>query len=209
MFESCIALISLAGIWLLVVMIPGPNFVVVTQYAVSASRKAGFLVALGVSSGAGVWAAASLLGVSALFAYAPWLYDAIRVIGGLYLVFLGLKIVRTAWSAISSASGDLISAGNSVPAFQRGILTSFSNPKTAAFFGSLFVTAFPAHAPGWMYLMTVGMVFCVSLLWYSVVACFFSLSVVQRVYRRAKRGLDLFTGALLSVLGIRLAFGRS
>jgi len=76
-----ISMITLAGIWFLVVTIPGPNFLVVTRFSMSDSRKSGLVIALGVSTGAGVWATASLIGLSVLFNRATWLYDTIRFIG--------------------------------------------------------------------------------------------------------------------------------
>jgi threonine/homoserine/homoserine lactone efflux protein len=76
--EYLSAIGSIALIWFLVVTIPGPNFIVVTQVSMTQSRKMGFFIALGVSIGAGTWASASLLGLGALFKYASWMYDAIR-----------------------------------------------------------------------------------------------------------------------------------
>jgi threonine efflux protein len=202
-------MITLAGIWFLVVTIPGPNFLVVTRFSMTDSRKSGLLIALGVSTGAGVCATASLIGLSVLFNRAAWLYDTIRFIGGLYLLWIGLK---TIWSAFSSSSPSFLVghlSQSSFSAFRRGLLTSFSNPKTAAFFGSLFVATFPPRAPTWTYLATVGMIVCVSLLWYGSVACFFSIPHVQYLYRRTKPTLDFITGSLLSFLGLRLALSRS
>ena len=200
-----LALASLAGIWFLVVTIPGPNFIVVTQHSMSDSRKSGLLIALGCSTGAGVWATSSLLGLIVLFNHATWLYETIRFIGGIYLVAVGLK---TVWSAFSSSSPSFDVAfplKSNFSAFQRGVFASFSNPKTAAFFGSLFLATFPPQAPNWIYFATVGMVFTISFTWYGLVACFFSLPRVQALYRRSKAVLDVMTGSLLSLLGVRLA----
>jgi len=204
-----ISMITLAGIWFLVVTIPGPNFLVVTRFSMSDSRKSGLLIALGVSTGAGVWATASLIGLSVLFNRAAWLYETIRFIGGLYLLWIGLK---TIWSAFFSSSTSFRVAQlsqSTFATFRRGLLTSFSNPKTAAFFGSLFLATFPPRAPIWAYLTTVGMIVCISLFWYSLVACFFSSPQVQHLYRRTKPTLDFITGSLLCFLGLRLALSKS
>jgi threonine efflux protein len=203
------AITGMAFIWFLVVMIPGPNFVVVTQASMARSRGLGLWIALGVSMGAGTWASASLLGLSALFTYAEWMYDTIKIIGGCYLVFMGLNIL---WNAVRhplSLTDGASFRGSHLAAFQKGLLTSFSNPKTAAFFGSLFVTTFPAQAPFWLYMVTILMVITVSILWYSLIACFFSLQSIQTFYRRVRRFLDGFTGVLLAILGGRLIFGKN
>jgi threonine/homoserine/homoserine lactone efflux protein len=200
---------TIAFIWFLVVTIPGPNFVVVTQGSMRESRKTGLFVALGVTIGAGTWASASLLGLSVLFAYAGWLYDAIKVIGGSYLVYMGMK---TIWHAIKQrlpfqSENDV--QGTNLAAFQKGLFTSFSNPKTAAFFGSLFISTFPAQAPLWIYVAAVLIVMAVSIVWYWAVACFFSIDKIQLFYKRVKRPLDIMTGLLLSYLGGKLIFGET
>jgi threonine/homoserine/homoserine lactone efflux protein len=164
---------SVTLLWFLVVTIPGPNFIVVTRGSMTQSRKTGIFIALGVSIGAGTWASASLLGLSALFKYADWMYDAMKAVGGCYLVFIGIK---TIWHAIKqpvSFAHNNNFLGNNLTALQKGLFTSFSNPKTAAFFGSLFISTFPAQAPLWIYVATVFIVMAISIIWYSTIACFF------------------------------------
>ena len=201
---------SIALIWFLVVTIPGPNFVVVTQVSMAKSRNLGFFIALGVSIGAGIWASASLLGLSVLFKYANWLYDAIKVIGGCYLIYMGLK---TIWYAIRkqvlSADIEKSMNNNNVATFQKGLFTSFSNPKTAAFFGSLFISTFPAQAPFWLNAVTVLIVIAISILWYCFIAYFFSLNKIQIIYKSAKRILDVVAGSLLFYLGGKLILGKT
>jgi len=120
---------SLIGIWFLVVTIPGPNFVAVTQYSISESRVEGFFIAFGVSTGAGIWATASLLGLGVLFVHWPLLYDIIRLVGGLYLMFIGLKIIRAAfYFSLSSFTANQLPVSK-YAAFRRGLLTSYHRSK--------------------------------------------------------------------------------
>lgn len=204
-----LSMFTLAGIWFLVVTIPGPNFLVVSQHSMSKSRKTGLLIALGVSMGAGVWATASLIGLGVVFNHAAWLYDCVRLVGGLYLIFLGLKAICSVFSSSSNCCAVEQVSPSNFSAFRRGLLTSFSNPKTAAFFGSLFLATLPPQAAFWVYCTTVGMIICISLLWYGLVACLFSFPKVQRMYGRLKPPLDLITGSLLAVLGGRLALSKA
>ena len=200
---------SLIGIWFLVVTIPGPNFVAVTQYSISESRMEGFFIALGVSTGAGIWATGSLLGLGVVFVHLPWLYDTIRLVGGLYLIFIGLKIIREAFNFSFSSLPEKQLSESKYAAFRRGLLTSFSNPKTAAFFGSLFVATIPPQAPVWVYVITIILIVSISIIWYGLVSFFFSIEKVQSVYYRSKKVLDCFTGSMLLFLGARLAFSKS
>lgn len=203
--ELLIAITALAGIWFLVVTIPGPNFVMVTRLAMTQSRTAGLATAIGVSVGAGVWATASLLGLSALFAYAGWLYDTIRVVGGLYLVYIGIRTVEMILRGKRDAeTPDADEYTRLWFAFRRGLFTSFSNPKTAVFFGSLFLTTFPPQVPAWAFIVTIVTIFIISMIWYSLVACFFSITGIRNAYFRIKPALDCLTGTLLAFLGMRL-----
>ena len=174
------------------------------------SRKMGFFIALGVSIGAGIWASASLLGLSVLFKYASWLYDAIKVIGGCYLIYMGIKAI---WYAIIRqpvlTADPEKSTNNNVATFQKGLFTSFSNPKTAAFFGSLFLSTFPAQAPFWLNVVDVLIVIAISLFWYCFVAYFFSLNTIQNIYKSVKKVLDVVAGSLLLYLGGKLILGRT
>ena len=207
--DLLIAFASLLGAWFLVLTIPGPNFIAVTQKSISDSRKSGLLVTLGVSSGAATWATASLLGLSAVFEYVTWLYDSIRFIGGLYLIFIGLKIFFASFSPPNELSDLHQVTEKNDSSFRLGLFTSYSNPKTAAFFGSLFVMSFPPQAPDWFYVATIFMVFCASVIWYSLVACFFSITRVQDVYNRLRPVVDKLTGSLFVILGVRLALSKS
>ncbi len=121
--EYMSAIISMATIWFLVVTLPGPNFIIVTRVSMAQSRKMGFFIAVGVSIGAGTWATASLLSLSALFRYASWMYGAIKVIGGCYLIYMGLSTIWNAVTLKDVSSNDENFTGNHIAAFQKGLFT--------------------------------------------------------------------------------------
>ncbi|MBL7162946.1 MAG: LysE family transporter [Anaerolineales bacterium] len=209
MMNLFLALGSLFTIWWLVLMIPGPNFVVVSQLAISDSRKSGVLSTLGVSTGAATWATGSLIGLSAVFGYASWIYDSIKFLGGLYLIYLGFRVILTSFQEMKIPKYTNKLVENQPNSYRCGLFASFSNPKTATFFGSLFVMSFPSGAPAWFYLVTIIMVFLASTIWYSLVAYLFSTTQFQSRYDRFRKTLDKLTGSVLVILGIRLAFSRS
>jgi threonine/homoserine/homoserine lactone efflux protein len=85
-----------------------------------------------------------------------------------------------------------------------GFLTQISNPKTAVFFGSIFVAMLPREVPGWMIVALIAIVTMNETVWYSLVSLFFGSSPVRRFYLMAKRWIDRATGAFLGLLGLRL-----
>jgi RhtB (resistance to homoserine/threonine) family protein len=200
-------LLALAGVWAVVVISPGPDFVATIHHAVSRSRRDGLLVALGIATSTVIWVVVSLVGLGVLFARVSWLVEVIRIVGALYLTYLGCKML---WHAHrqKQAGEQRDAAVRSGSAWRVGFLTDISNPKAAAFFGSLFAVFLPAHAALELQIASVIVVVLISLCWYSVVACFFSLAPVARGYRRIKRWIDYVTGGILVALGVRLAVSK-
>lgn len=200
-------LLALASVWAIVVISPGPNFVATVHYAVSRSRRDGLLVALGIAVGTTIWATVSVVGLGVLFARVSWLVEVIRMAGALYLTYLGCRMIWKAHRQKRVAEQEPAPPRRG-SAWRAGFLTDISNPKAAAFFGSLFAVFFPVHAPLWLQIASIVVVVLIAVSWYSVVACFFSLEPVARVYRRVKRWIDYVTGGVLVVLGIRLAVSK-
>ncbi len=142
------ALAALFAVHLLVVASPGPAFLAVSRTAISTSRAAGVVAAAAMATGALIWAVATLFGLHVLFAKAPWLYDAMRLGGAAYLIYLGLGMLRGAWRGGAIAAEVAVPAGHRT--FLRALGVQLSNPKAAVFFGSIFVTLLPAEAPLWV-----------------------------------------------------------
>ncbi len=80
---------GIAGVFLLVCLSPGPSFVVISSTAISASRRAGMFIGVGVAAATLTWATAVMLGLGLLLSQAAWLYNAIKLAGAAYLVSSG------------------------------------------------------------------------------------------------------------------------
>ena len=81
-------LTTLALLYLAALIIPGPNLLLLTHTAASASRRAALGVALGISTGTVRWVAVAVFGVQHIFEAAPALQTALRAVGGVYLLYL-------------------------------------------------------------------------------------------------------------------------
>ncbi|UII72240.1 LysE family transporter [Pseudomonas sp. HN11] len=75
-------LVSLALLWTVAVVTPGPNFFNTAQLAASCSRRHGVVASAGVATGTIMWGLAGGLGIKSLFTAAPMLYQAFKIIGG-------------------------------------------------------------------------------------------------------------------------------
>ncbi len=90
---------------------------------------------------------------------------------------------------------------------RKGLVVGLTNPKCAAFYGSLFGTFLPAQAPVWVHGATLGIVTMVVGAWFLTVALLFSSFKVQRNYRRLQRPIDAVMGTLLVILSVILSYG--
>lgn len=196
------------AIHLAAVVSPGPNFLVVTQTAIRDSRAAGFLTASGVALASVLWAVAALIGVSVLFETAAWLYGGLKVVGGAYLVYLGVQSWRHAKVPVNLPTDVPIQTPSSLRAFRTGFVTNLTNPKAIVFFGSIFAALLAPSLPLWLRGAAVGVVFLNALCWYMFVATVFSVPGVQRAYARAKVHIDRIVGGFFALLGLRLMLGR-
>ncbi|MBX3453570.1 LysE family translocator [Ferrovibrio sp.] len=197
-------LIGLAGMHIMMAMLPGPNTVLVSWYAATQSRRHGLKAVAGVVLASLVWVSLALWGVGALLVEAGGLYRLLRIAGAAYLIYVGYRMLRAGWAGKTSAPGTPPTLTNRSP-FLTGITTTLSNPKSAVFWTSAFLLAVPAHAPGWVYAAILLIVAVQSTLWYGALALFFSAGFAQRLYLRITGYLDLVAGAVMIALGLKLA----
>ena len=112
-------------------MSPGPSFVVVARTAVAKSRSNGVATAFGMGVGGVVFASAALLGLQSLLTAVPMLYIAMKIAGGLYLCYLGSRIILSADDAIEVDLKLRPQNDGQARSFLVGLATQISNPKTA------------------------------------------------------------------------------
>ena len=200
-----LALLTLSGLWAVLVVTPGPNFLATLHVAATRSRKDGLMVVAGITVGTLIWATASLAGLGLLFQNAAWLYHAVRIAGALYLIVMGLSLLRAAARSPTRPAAAMPAPKGRRRAFRLGLITNLSNPKTAAFFTSLFAVALPPGAALWVQASAVGIVVAMVIAWYALVALAMSAAGPRGLYQRAQRAITAITGALFAAFGIRLA----
>lgn len=197
-------LFSVATIWIVAAITPGPNFLVTVRVAITHNRGGGLQTVAGIVLATLLWASAGFFGIHSLFRAAPWLYFFLKAAGGVYLIWLGLKLL---WNSKDRA--DDLPASNIMPtngwrAFRLGFITNMANPKTALFVTGLFAVAMPVEAPVGLGLAAIAVMVSISLVWYSIVAWLFASRQVARAYARARRWIDRLAGGCFVFFGVRV-----
>lgn len=198
-------LLSVALLWAVAVVTPGPNFFTTARIAAVHSRRHGLIAALGVASGTVIWGLAGGLGIKSLFSAAPPLYLLLKLAGGAYLIYLGIRLLKRKASADDGESLVKVARQRSAfSAFRLGLLGNLTNPKTALFVATLFATAMPVSPSAPLLAMAIGLMVTLSLSWYCCVVLVFASERMAGVYRRFRRALDRVAGCCYLLFGARM-----
>src|SRR5947207_696786 len=186
------------------VISPGPSFVMVARVAVASSRIRALATALGMGVGGTIFGAAALLGLQSVLLAVPALYAALRVVGGLYLCYLGFLIFRSARQPLVATPDGGKGSRRPLGAFWLGLTTQLSNPKAAVVYASVFAAFLPASFTLSFAAALLAAVLFVETGWYVLVALLFSSSGPQRAYLSCKSWVDRAAGAVMFALGLKL-----
>lgn len=209
---SVAILFGILGALLLGAMSPGPSFLLVTRLSMTGSRRRGVAAALGMGAGGALFALLALVGLIALLQEVEWLFLTFKVCGGLYLLYLGIHLWRSASDTVKVTDADgftpLSTTTRADPwaagSFWLGLTTQVANPKTAVVYASIFSALLPEDPERVLLFVLPLAVFFVEAAWYALVAIVFSAPPPQRAYLRSKGWIDRAAGVVLGGLGVRL-----
>ncbi|MER9479864.1 LysE family translocator [Mesorhizobium sp. M0494] len=191
--------------------IPGPAMLYAAAQTMARGRWSGLMAALGIHLGGYVHVFAAAVGLSVLFHAVPVLYMAVKLVGALYLVWLGVSLFR------AKAQGDVVLPGIQPKSARRAFLESVAvevlNPKTAIFFMAFLPQFIDASAafPVWLQFVVLGTI--VNLMFSSadIVCVILAGAVIARLRQssRAQRLMRRAGGAVLVGLGVHVALQKS
>ncbi len=199
--ELMFVLASVFAVFIPALLLPGPDFVAVVRSSMTRGTAAGLLTTCGVSLGLGLYATLSLLGLSAILVEFQWLTWLVRVLGGSYLIYLGIRLILSRPEAIDVAEEPARSRGNP---FLFGFLVTMTNPKAIVLFASVFATAVTASTPGWFLMVMVGLVVVSAFTWYAIVSLFMSSDPVVRRFQNARHWIERMAGVCFIGIGGRI-----
>jgi RhtB (resistance to homoserine/threonine) family protein len=200
-------LVPLAGVALvhaLAIMSPGPSLLLVVHASAGGGRRTGVATAFGVGAASLVLACTAMFGLTVIFKQADWLYMALRIAGGLYLVYLGMRIWFAAKQPLPDDGAPATGEAAAFRSFRVGLVAQIVNPKAVLYFGSVFITLLPPHAPLWVMAAVLAIVFVNEFTWLVLIAVAFSAARARATYQRIKSWIDRIAGGFLAALGLSL-----
>jgi threonine/homoserine/homoserine lactone efflux protein len=185
---------------------PGPDTVYILGRSIAQGREAGVASALGICVGSIFHTGAAALGLSAILATSSVAFVAIKLLGGAYLIFLGIKLLLDRRRQLSLPFN--FRQRTRAAAFQQGVLTNVLNPKVALFFLA-FLPQFidPATNNKILAFVTLGFTFVTTGTIWCLILAWFASSFSDRLRASETVGqwVNRAIGALFIFLGARLA----
>jgi len=192
-----------------VLMIPGPTILTVISYSVSHGRRANVPLVTAVALGDSTALAASLAGLGALLATSAFWFTLVKWVGGLYLLYLGLRLLRDRGEAAEPAPQRDRALPGTWRLFGKTWLVTALNPKSIVFFVA-FLPQFIDPAGSvvdqmWMLAVTFVVLATINASLYATFGSFASRLLSSG---RAQRRFNLAGGSLLSAAGIWALLAR-
>lgn len=190
---------------------PGPSNMRIMGVAMHQGRQAALLLAAGVITGSVFWGALAATGVSAILMQYAHVLGVLKVLGGLYLLFLAFKACARALASGDRLEREMAAAPRATGfnLYRRGLLMHLTNPKALlGWVATMTLGLGPQSTPTTVAIVLAGcavlavVIFC----GYAMV---FSTAPMVRAYRRARRGIEGALALVFAGAGINLLFSRT
>lgn len=184
-------------------LIPGTDTMYIIGRSMSQGRKAGVYSVLGIITGSLVHTLFVAFGLSLILVKSVFLFNTIKIIGVIYLVYLGIRMILDKSNLSFKAATDSL---NIRKIYIQGMLTSLTNPKVSMFFIAFLPQFIDTKAVGPIPFLILGLTFTATGLLWCLFVAYFSSYVTKKLRGNQKIGtvLNKLTGLIFIGMGIKL-----
>ena len=200
------ALITFSLAAALIVLLPGPDTLVVVRNLIRDGRRGATLTVLGVLSGLAIWVVTAALGLAALLRASRDGYTALRLVGAVYLVWLGVNSLRARAAKHTDEITPVSPPRLLGVGYRAGLATDLLNPKVGVFFVTFLPGFVPSGHPVGSTSLVFGAIFVIETAAYFALLLMLAGRITRWMSQPAiRRRLDRATGLVLIGFGVRLA----
>jgi RhtB (resistance to homoserine/threonine) family protein len=200
-------LVIITSVHLLAAASPGPDFVLVSQQTLSNGKRAGLLCSIGIALGLSVHILYSAFGLAAVIASSSSALWVIKLLGGSYLIYLGVSGLRA--RARSGEATTAVANQAALKTIGLGFLCNALNPKAPIYFISLFTIVLSQSTPA-QHLLIYGIwMMVLQFAWFSFLTLLLSRPVVTTRFQALGHWIDRVAGGAMLLLGIKVLVSRT
>lgn len=191
----------------LMIISPGPDFAVVVKSSLAHGRASGLFASFGVALANLCHVAINLLGIGVIISKSIIAFTVIKILGATYLLYLGYKGIRakpTNNNLVAGTSKVTVAIHSNRQGFYDGLLTSLLNPKACLFYLSFFSVILSPDTKLFTQMFYGIWISTIALLWFMLVAVFFTSETIGNRLTAIKHWLERVTGGVLVLMGLNL-----
>ncbi|MFY1027258.1 LysE family transporter [Actinobacillus seminis] len=187
---------------------PGPDFFYVSRMAASNTRRNVLCGIFGITLGVLFWATSAILGLAVLFTTYPALQGVIMVLGGGYLAYLGVLMLRVRENVVFDENTDrqLNQATTIGKEIRKGLLVNLSNAKAIIYFSSVMSFVLVNLNETWQILTALLIILFETFFYFYFISVIFSHKVAKGFYGRYSRYIDNLSGVIFVLFGVYLMY---
>jgi threonine/homoserine/homoserine lactone efflux protein len=193
----------------MLVLIPGLDFALVLRYATTQSRRSALVVMVGITSGLFVWGAFATLGISAILQASQTAFNALIIIGSIYMVWMGISFIR---NSMSNNNADITQDRRSGKgkAFTNGLFSNLLNPKAGVFYLSVLPQFIPEDSNHLLFgLALTGIHALITIVFFTALILF--IETLKEFFMRPRviKNMERISGIAVIGFGARLLLSNS
>lgn len=206
--ETLLFIGSIALIHLLAVISPGPDFFMAVNNSLKYSRKTGIWTAVGFALGITCHILYCVAGLAYLISQSIIVFNVIKFLGAGYLIYIGIKSFNAHSSDVHLQKQNKENDISPLKAIKMGFLTNILNSKVTLFFLSLFTLMISPKTPAHVIWAIAVIMIMNTLLWFSLVAVFFTHKKIYSVYNKFQHNINRVFGGFLVLIGVKVALSQ-
>jgi len=203
-------LLLITSIHILAAASPGPDFVLVSQQTLSNGKKAGLMCSIGIALGLSIHIIYSAFGLAAIIANSADILWVIKLLGGGYLIYLGIKGLL---SKVAVSQGEdakqTVKKYSTKKSIGIGFLCNALNPKAPIYFVSLFTLVLSPTMPLHHIAFYGVWIMLIQFAWFSFVVTLLSHPKINKKFKAMGHKIDRLLGGAMVVLGLKLLLTRT
>ncbi len=197
-------LIAVLIITIFAAISPGPDFAMVVRNSVVSGKRAGVMTAVGIGLGLWVHVFYSIIGIGAIVSQSIILFNILKLVCAAYLIYLGVRMIFEAGKGELNIDVSDDPIRKSKNHFLTGFLTNALNPKATIFIVSLFTQVVDPDTSLGMQLLYGAVVSVFHIIWFTLLARFFSADILREKISGFRHWLDRAFGGVLAALGLTI-----